>query len=146
MRVLVIEDGEEHIGRLRRFLPDGFHWRRAGDAGEALAALAQEPFDALYLDMCFDRVPAERLLGHEGVDADPTRTRQLQAEQGLHILAALRRAGHALPVLVAHDLGRRSPRWARIQAAHAPVDFVDDTDTPADVARRLRALGEAPRR
>ena len=57
IRVLVIEDGSEYTDTLGRFLGDGFSWARAGSGPEGLARLAESAWDAVFLDMRFDRVP-----------------------------------------------------------------------------------------
>ena len=63
VRVLVVEDGQEYTENLARFCADGFVFTRAGDGGAALAALGEEIFDLVFLDMRFDRVQPGVLLG-----------------------------------------------------------------------------------
>lgn len=145
--VLVIEDGHEYTDSLSRFLAQGFTWVRAGSGPEGLAHLGEGlPADVIFLDMRFDRVPDGALLGDvvaaaDRFNGDPTRARQfLQDHQGTYVLAALREAGHGTPVLLSYDFDGEPRRWARLQQRYAPVDFLPDNASPADIARRLRAL------
>ncbi len=146
MRVLVIEDGHEYTDSLSRFLADGFVWVRAGSGPEALERAAAEAFDAAVLDMRFDRVPDAALFGDmaaatERLNGDPEAARaHLQDHQGTYVLAAVREAGHLLPVLLSHDLDGQPRRWARLSGRYGPVDYVTDSASPSMVARRLRAL------
>lgn len=143
--ILVIEDGHEYTETLSRFLPDGFTWTRAGSGGAALALLASRPFDAAVLDMRFDRVPDDALLGDVDAlvdrlgDRDAARV-HLQDHQGTYVLAALRDDGFDVPVLLSHDLDDQPQRWERLRARYAPLDYVPDSASPAEVAGRLRAL------
>jgi ActR/RegA family two-component response regulator len=145
MKVLIVEDGLEYSETLGRFLPE-LTWVRAGSGPEALERLSTEGFDAVFLDMRFDRVDDAVLLGDLAATADRFNGDAVQARaflqdhQGLRILAALREAGHRLPALVSHDFGAEPRRWARIREAHGPVDYVDDVSGPDAVRQRLRAL------
>src|SRR5690606_2902699 len=109
MRVQVIEDGLEYSELLQRFLPDGLAWERAGSEPAALKRLKEERFDAIFLDMRFDRAPEGELLGDleevsDRFNGDPVQARRfLEDHQGNYILAALREAGHGLPVLLSYD-------------------------------------------
>ncbi len=145
MRILVIEDGHEYTETLHRFLADGFTWARAGSGPQALARL-HEGWDAVFLDMRFDRTPEAELLGDvaevaDRFNGDPIRARRFLADQqGLYILAAIRNAGCAVPVLFSHDFDGAPQRWARLARRYAPVDYLPDNAGPAEVARRLAAL------
>ena len=144
MRVLVIEDGEEYIRTLTRFCADVFDFTRAGDGPAALAlldaALELQPFDRVFLDMRFDRVSPAVLLGDIGTTAerfngDPNRARQfLEDNQGAYVLAALRAAGHTLPVVFSHDFDAEPKRWASIERMYAPVRYLPD-NASADAIR-----------
>ncbi len=144
MRVLVVEDGEEYTRTLTRFCTDVFAFTRAGDGPEALAILADEPthgiFDRIFLDMRFDRVSPAVLLGDLGPTAerfngDPNRARQfLEDNQGAYILAAMRAAGHDLPVVFSHDFDAEPRRWASIERMYAPVRYLPD-NASADAIR-----------
>lgn len=145
MKVLIIEDGFEYLDTLQRFLPD-IAWSREGSGPRALERLANEPFDAIFCDMKFDRTPEAEILGDaaaaaEAFNGDPAQGRAWLAQhQGTYVVAALRAAGHALPVLWSYDFHDEPQRWARLRARYAPIDDLPDHAAPAEVARRLRAL------
>lgn len=146
MRVLIVEDGLEYSETFGRFLGDGFAWERAGNGPEALERLAEGGWDAVFCDMRFDRVPPPRLLGDLAATADqfngdPEQARRfLEDHQGNYVLAAIREAGHGVPVLMSYDFGEEPRRWQRLAQRYAPVDYLPDNASPADVADRLRAL------
>lgn len=142
--VLIIEDGNEYLENLGRFVP-GPRYLQAHCGAEALELLAAQAVDLVYLDMRFDRTPHADLLGdhvtatreHNG---DPLRAwRFLENNQGLFILDALRRSGSGhVPVILAYDFSREAPRWQRLKALHPSLHWVPDAITP----EALRALME----
>ncbi len=142
-----MEDGEEYVEVLREFLDEGFVWVRAGTGGEALQMLEREPFDAVFLDMRFDRVPLGELLGDwarvvDRFNGDERQARAyLEEHQGLFILAALRERGHRLPVLLSYDFRDEPERWARIRARYGPVDDLADDAPPSAIGRALLQIG-----
>ncbi|MCA9488898.1 MAG: response regulator [Myxococcales bacterium] len=144
-RILVVEDGNEYSDTLGRFLSHRFVFGRAGSGPEALRMMAEASWDAVFLDMCFDRVPDEQLLGdrHEVAErfgGDPVRARAfLQQHQGTFVLAALRGAGHAQPVLLSYDFSAEPRRFERLAARQGPLDHLPDP-VPGEVERRLTAL------
>ena len=149
VRVLVVEDGEEYSRSLGRFLAGPFAFTRAGSGPEALARW-REGFDVLFLDMRFDRVPPEALLGD--LDAttarfagDRSRARTfLEENQGAFVLAALRADGCRLPAVFSHDFSDEPRRWSHLQELHAPVAFLPDNAPPAEVSACLaRSAGRA---
>lgn len=148
MRILVVEDGFEYTETLQRFLPEGFTWERAGSGPAALERLATSSFEALFLDMRFDRVPEDQLLGDLAATADrfngdPVQARQfLEDHQGNYVLAALREAGHMIPVLLSYDFEGEPRRWERLSAAYAPVDYLPDNASPPEISRRLHGLAK----
>ena len=146
MRVLIVEDGYEYSETFGRFLGEGFTWERAGSGPAALASLAEGAYDVVFLDMRFDRVPEDALLGDRDAAADrfngdPVAGRRfLEDHQGTFVLHALREAGHGIPVLLSYDFDGEPRRWARLAERFGPVDYLPDTATPAEVRRRLEAL------
>ncbi len=146
MRVLVIEDGFEYIEMMTRFAPPGVQLVRAGSGPAALASLGESAWDAAYLDMCFDRVEPAELLGDVAATADRFNgdTGQavawLENHQGNYILAAIREAGHELPVLMSYDFEAEPRRFARLRSRFGPLAYVPDNGGPADVVRLLREL------
>lgn len=146
MKVLVVEDGFEYSEAFQRFVREEFQWERAGDGHDALARLARPGIDVVFLDMRFDRVPDDRLLGDrvaalDRFNGDPRQAVSfLQDHQGTWILSAIRDAGHCTPVLMSYDFGAEPRRWAHLVGRHAPADWLPDDEGPAGVAARLRAL------
>ena len=146
MRVMVVEDGLEYSQTLERFLSEDFQWIREGSGPAALDRLGLESFDALFLDMRFDRVPPDRLLGDfdrvaDQFNGDPLQARQfLEDHQGNYILAAVRDAGFQVPVLLSYDFDGEPRRWARLAERYPPVDYLPDNASPSDISDRLRRL------
>ncbi|MGD8861800.1 MAG: hypothetical protein PVI30_17450 [Myxococcales bacterium] len=151
LTVLIVEDGDEYLDNLSRFVP-GPRYLQAHDGETALAELRRSPVDLVYLDMRFDRIDPELLLG----DLQATATRfggdvgralkQLQNHQGLYILDALGRGGHAqLPVILAYDFTREPRRLAHLVARHPHLSWVPDAITPETIRDRiLRLTGRGP--
>ncbi len=145
VRVLVVEDGEEYIRNLGRFLPECFELLRAGTGAEALALASQRDFDVVFLDMRFDRVALPDLLGDlqavaDRFNGDRERARCfLEDNQGTYVLAALRERGCTLPVVFSHDFSGEPRRWANLARRYAPLDYLPDNAGPTEVSERLRA-------
>lgn len=146
MNVLVVEDGFEYTESLERFLGEGFSWTRAGSGPEALRLLGGGGWDAVLLDMRFDRVPEQALLGDLAATADrfngdPVQARHfLEDHQGNFVLAAMREAGFAVPVLLSYDFEAEPRRWEHLARTFPPVDYLPDNASPAEIADRLRKL------
>lgn len=146
MRVVVIEDGFEYSETLARFLPDGFQWERAGNGAEGLRMLEGGGYDAVFLDMRFDRVQPGELLGDlestaDRFNGDPVQAQQfLEDHQGLFVLAAIREHGLQVPVLLSYDFDGEARRWERIAERQGPVDYLADNASPADIAAKLRSF------
>lgn len=145
MKVLIIEDGFEYSETLGQFLAEGFEWTRAGSGPRALELLPGE-FEAIFLDMRFDRVAESELLGDiaeiaDRFNGDPVQARSfLEDHQGNFILAAIRDAGLQTGVLLSYDFDGEPRRWERIAARYGPVDFLPDNASPTEIAERLRRL------
>lgn len=146
MRVLVVEDGLEYTETLTRFLPPDFVWIRAGSGPDALERLAAEAFAVVFLDMRFDRVGPDQLLGDveevaDRFNGDPVQARRfLEDNQGNYVLVAIRGAGHRVPVLMSHDFEAEPKRWQRLAEKWGPVDYLGDNASPAEIAGKLRKL------
>ncbi|MFT4978354.1 MAG: CheY-like chemotaxis protein [Myxococcota bacterium] len=140
-RVLVVEDGHEYINNLTRFLGEDFAFTRAGDGPAALELLSDAPFEAIFLDMKFDR--ADVLLGD--LDAtrrrfagDETRARRfLENNQGAYVLAAIREAGHSQPAIFSYDFDSEPRRFKNLLRRYGPLRYLNDTATPADIRDTL---------
>ena len=139
--VLVIEDGHEYIENLTRFLGNEFNFVRAGDGPEALTLLQTTVFDAIFLDMKFDR--STRFIGD--VDklrirfaGDETRaSRFLENNQGTYILSAVRQAGHNLPVVFSYDFDSEPRRFQNLKSRHGQLYYLPDTASPAQMSMCL---------
>ena len=118
--ILIVEDGDEYLHTLSRYLV-GPRYLQAHSGSEALSILEVEDVDLLYLDMRFDRIPREDLLGDHGAvtaehNGDPDRAwRHLQDHQGLFVLAYLASHGHGeLPVILAYAFSREERRFEHL--------------------------------
>lgn len=140
--VLIVEDGDEYLQNLSRFVP-GPRYVQAHSGGEALSLLARERVDLVYLDMRFDRIPSGDLLGDHAAatrehNGDPVRAwRYLANNQGLYILDALRQGGHRLPVILAYDFSREPQRFRHLQRSYSPLTWVADAVRPEEIRARL---------
>jgi CheY-like chemotaxis protein len=124
--VLVIEDGTEYAEFARLFLGEQFEVAAAQSSAEALRILAERSaersIDVLLVDLRFDRAAPESLVGDIAGSAqrlfagDRARAlRHLQDQQGVLILAELRKAGHRQPAVFVHEFpGRRLENLRRL--------------------------------
>ena len=144
--VLLIEDGDEYLDNLSRFVP-GPRYIQVHTGGAALTLLETTTPDLIYLDMRFDRIPRSELLGDHVVatrehNGDPERAwRYLETNQGLFILAALRQAGFgAIPVILAYDFSRENKRLGHLQRLHPTLRWVPDAVTPQQIRSLMNTL------
>ncbi|MCB9758826.1 MAG: hypothetical protein H6739_03220 [Alphaproteobacteria bacterium] len=141
--LLVVEDGTEYTSTLRRFLAEHFDLLRAGDAAEALEALGTRAVAVVFLDMRFDRVPVERLLGDldeltTRFNGDPERARRfMEDNQGAYVLTALRAAGHRTPVVFSYDFDAEPRRFKNLERLHAPLGYLRDNASPEQIRETL---------
>lgn len=140
-RVLVVEDGFEYIGNLQQFLGATLDFERAGDGPEALRLLASQPFDAVFLDMRFDRAGAligdlDALCARFAGDAARAR-RFLEDNQGTYILAALREAGCPLPVVMSYDFDGEPRRFQNLARRYGPLGYLNDAASPLEIRAAL---------
>lgn len=147
MRVLIVEDGDEYLETLGRFVT-GPTYFQAHSGAQALSFLAQHRVDVIYLDMRFDRSPQSELLGD--VEAAIRRHngqmdkayRYLANNQGLFILEALRVAGHSeTPVILAYDFSNELGRFARLSERHPNLSWMPDAVSTEEIRARLSRLG-----
>jgi CheY-like chemotaxis protein len=142
--ILIVEDGDEYLDNLSRFVP-GPRYVQAHNGARALEILEAQEIDLVYLDMRFDRIPNGDLMGdhvwstreHNG---DPVRGwRYLQTNQGLFILEALRNGGHGeVPVIMAYDFSREPKRYERIKLAHPSLRWIPDGVTPMEIRSLMK--------
>lgn len=130
--VLVVEDGDEYLDNLSRFVR-GPRYLQAHCGKEAVEILTNEQVDIVYLDMRFDRIPRSSLLGdHEAAtrehNGDPERAwKYLMNNQGLYILAALKKAGFAhLPTVAAYDFSKEPRRFENLKKFYPNLVWVSD--------------------
>jgi hypothetical protein len=135
-RLLVIEDGNEYEEFARLFLGTHFHIAVARRAVDALACLRSQPIDALLIDLRFDRAAEADLLGDVTSTAerlfggDQERAlRHLQDQQGVLILAELRKAGFRQRAVFIHEFLPR--RMENLRRLYSPVAALPAFDSAA---------------
>jgi len=145
LRVLILEDGDEYMDNLSRYVP-GPQYVQAHNAAEALCLLEAGGIDLVYLDMRFDRIPRDKLVGDfaqalAAVNGDKERAwRHLQNHQGLYILAFLAARGFgSLPVLVSYDFGHEQRRLELLRRTYPRLDWVGDGAGPDEIRRKIRS-------
>jgi CheY-like chemotaxis protein len=145
-RVLIVEDGDEYLHTLTRFVP-GPVYAQVKSGAAALDALRAGGVDLVYLDMRFDRVPLGDLLGdHEDAtrrhNGDPAKGwRHLQNHQGLFILDHLVAQDFGgVPVILAYDFSRELRRLEFLRQRVPKLYWVGDAVTPEEV---LAVMNEA---
>lgn len=148
--ILVVEDGLEYVEAFRALAGalagDGLELVRAGDLVEAEALLSTRPFDALFLDVVFDRTPPERLAGdltaliaRFGGDR-PRAVRHLAEHQGFYILDALApRLNGGVRVVLAHDFETEPQRFAALGARAPGLRSLPDGASASEALRLLLA-------
>lgn len=142
-RILVIEDGTEYEEFARLFLSDAFEIAAVHNLAEAFEAVARHPFDGFLVDLRFDRTPDADLAGDVIATADrlfagdeAEAVRYLKDQQGVLILAALRKAGHHQTAVFVHDFPRQ--RLENLKRLYQRVRAVSSFDAAA-----IRELFEA---
>ena len=132
IEVLVVEDGNEYLTNLSTFVAGGIHYTQAQNGADACEMALRLGPDIIYLDMRFDRIPLEELLGDmvsatARFNGDVARARTfLQDNQGLFILRALRDAGYRGPVILSYDFGGEERRFRALSAKDPALDYCPD--------------------
>lgn len=146
LQILIIEDGDEYLKTLGQFVA-GPVYHQAHNAKEAVEILKQHEIDIVYLDMRFDRIPYEELLGDhaqvtEELNGDPSRAWQhLKNNQGLYILAELCRQNfNGIPVVIAYDFSREPRRFANLKRVYPDLKWVSDGVTFEEVQNIFEQL------
>ena len=144
LRVLIVEDGDEYLQTLTRFVP-GPKYTQVKSGAAALDALRGGDVDLVYLDMRFDRVPLGDLLGdHDGAtrrhNGDPAKGwRHLQNHQGLYILDHLVANDFShVPVILAYDFSREAHRLEFLRRRVPKLYWVGDAVTPEEVMEVMK--------
>lgn len=142
-QLLVIEDGNEYCEFARLFLRPQYEISQATSAASTLAVLQQRAIDGLLIDLRFDRAPTSELIGDVTATAaqlfggnQGRALRYLQDQQGILILAELRRAGFRQGAVFVHDFPPQ--RLANLQKLYGRVRAVPTFDAAAI----RQALGE----
>jgi CheY-like chemotaxis protein len=137
--ILIIEDGDEYRANLSRFVR-GYTYLQAHNGQDALEILQSTQVDLIYLDMRFDRIPKEHLMGDhaqitQDQNGDPMRGwTYLANNQGLYILAHLRAHDFGdLPVIVAYDFSREQQRFEHLVRLHPNLNWVPDAVRPDEI-------------
>ena len=147
--ILVIEDGTEYVDALRSLASgDSVELARAADVDEARRALADRLFDAVFLDVVFDRTAPEKLAGdleaqirRFGGD-QPRAERHLAENQGFYLLNEL--AGilpATVPVVIAYDFSGEPERLASLRRTRANLSGLPD-GTPISAVLDLLSTGD----
>lgn len=141
--LLVIEDGNEYVEFARALLSNDFQVWQAQSFMQALQILTDQRIDALLIDLRFDRTLPESLIGNVSDTAtrlfagDTQRAvRYIQDQQGILILAELRRHAYHQPAVFVHDFPER--RIQNLRKLYGDVSAVPSFD----VATLLSALSK----
>jgi DNA-binding NarL/FixJ family response regulator len=132
IRVLVVEDGDEYLTNLTTFVAQGIEYWQAKSGEEACRLVPDLDPDVVYLDMRFDRIPEEELLGDlvqltGRFNGDVSRARRFQQDnQGLFILRALREAGFRKPVILSYDFSGEEKRFAALSGNDPGLSYCPD--------------------
>jgi CheY-like chemotaxis protein len=146
--VLVVEDGDEYAEAFRRLAgaADDVEFLSAHDAAAALEVLGARAVDAVFLDVVFDRIPPERLVG----DAPDLTARfggdrarvldHLARHQGFYLARALApRLPPGARVVLAQDFGAEPARLDALRETVPALEGVADGTPISEVLLRLRA-------
>ncbi len=132
IRVLVVEDGDEYLTNLTTFVAEGITYHQAKSGREACEMAHSVDPDVVYLDMRFDRVPEEDLIGDlvqltGRFNGDVARARRFQQDnQGMFILRALREAGYRKPVILSYDFSGEEKRFAALSGKDPALSYCPD--------------------
>jgi CheY-like chemotaxis protein len=150
--ILVVEDGTEYMDAIRSLAPtDAVELVRAEDLDEARRALAERRIDAVFLDVVFDRIAAEKLAGDwesllHRYGGDRRRAeRHLAENQGFYLLNEL--APHfpeGIPVVIAYDFSAEPERLAALRRRCPQLSGLPDGTPISAVLEGL--LGEPHQR
>jgi hypothetical protein len=148
--VIVIEDGTEYTDAFRNLVASNaaasIELVRAGDFEEARRALAERAVDAVFLDVVFDRIAPEKLVGDwEGpirrFGGDRRRAeRHLAENQGFYLLNELAPLlPEGIPVVIAYDFSAEPERLAALRRRCAQISGLADGTPISAVLESLLA-------
>ncbi len=137
--VLVVEDGDEYLDNLSRFIP-GPRYIQAHCGNEAVEILKTDQIDIIYLDMRFDRIELSKLLGdHDSATREHNGNAErawkyLMNNQGLYILAAIKKAGFShYPTVIAYDFSKEPRRFENLKKSYPNLSWVSDAVSLTEV-------------
>ncbi len=144
--ILVVEDGDEYLNVLTRFVPQ-YRYLQAHDGHTAATLLAQNPISLVYLDMRFDRIHRELLIGDHRQQTEKFGGNEerawkfLEKNQGIFILNHLCTQGFAdIPMTLSHDFSGESVRWKHLSSTYANLTWLPDTVTPTDLINHFNGI------
>ena len=144
--ILVIEDGDEYLDVLTRFLPE-YQYAQVHCGRDAIEYLRGHQVNAIFLDMRFDRIERTRLLGDfehflQANANDESRTwRFLEKNQGLFILHALYEENFSdIPVILSHDFSGQPARQAHLKRTYPSLTWVPDALSPDAIRTTLNSV------
>ncbi len=148
--IVVVEDGDEYITNLTTFVAQGMVYRQAKCGTQACQLIAERRPDLVYLDMRFDRIPVEDLLGDivqltARFNGDVARARRFQQDnQGLFVLRAVRDSGFVGAVILSYDFSAEERRFAALKARDRALRYCPDyADANTIRATILEAIGRS---
>ena len=133
--VLIVEDGDEYRSNFSRLFGENVTLKQVRTGAAARAVLKQDPeVDLLVLDLRFDRIPREDLVGdiaaatrQMGGDAERA-WKYLEDHQGLFILRILRDAGlQRFPTLLLRDFSHSKAHFRRLQTQYGDLHYLPET-------------------
>jgi len=131
--ILIVEDGNEYFEIFSRFVT-GPIYHQAHNGDEALEILKCLKIDIIFMDMRFDRIPQNKLLGNHAqithlCNGDPNRAWQyLQNNQGLYILEAMKNEGFFdLKIIISYDFSREESRFLELKKTYPKLEYLADT-------------------
>ena len=143
-QLLVIEDGDEYAQFARALYAGEFVVHQAKTAAATLAILQRQSIDALLIDLRFDFASPQDLIGDvvgtaSSLFGGDTRraVRYLQDQQGVLILAELRKHGYPQPAVFVHDFPER--RLQNLRKLYGQVTAVPAFDAAA-IRRGLQGV------
>jgi CheY-like chemotaxis protein len=153
--VLVVEDGTEYTEAFRRLSEGAVEgpvtFLRAADGQEARRLVAEQPIDAVFLDVVFDRTAPDRLAGDlpalkSRFGGDRSRAlRHLAESQGFYLFQELSPLiPDSVPVVIAYDFSAEPDRLTELRRKRERLSGVPDGTPISEVLRLLVGESKAP--
>jgi hypothetical protein len=143
-RFLVCEDGDEYLERFNRFLGQEFQFIQSRDFETLVNHLeSYQPIAAILLDLDFRRANYNKLVDESGQTVANVTKEQLArfvSNQGIAILAAIRKRGIQTKVLLFADLDD-SKQQEYLERTFAPLELISSHVGLRELECRLVKLG-----